>query len=108
MVLRDEYPDVGFVRLGHHGFVLPDQKRRVAGEFGASKSKYKRVVGIINTGHHWVAFLIDKEIERTTKKARCTMFNPHQSKSNYDIIEKSIRTVLEELLQLQSTGNAPE
>ncbi|KAG6945682.1 hypothetical protein JG687_00017137 [Phytophthora cactorum] len=101
MVLRDEYPDVGFVRLGHHGFVLPDQKRRVAGEFGASKSKYKRVVGIINTGHHWVAFLIDKEIERTTKKARCTMFNPHQSKSNYDIIEKSIRTVLEELLQLQ-------
>ncbi|GMF54033.1 unnamed protein product [Phytophthora fragariaefolia] len=90
--LRAEHPDVGVVHPSFHQFALPEQKRRVAGGCGASDPKFKRVVGVLNTDLHWVAFLIDR------KNKVCYMFDPLQSDANYKIIEKSVRQAVEGLL----------
>ncbi|KAJ8577837.1 hypothetical protein ON010_g1369 [Phytophthora cinnamomi] len=93
-VLRDEYPDVGIIHPSFNQFAVPEQKRRVAGGCGASDPKYKRVVGVLNINLHWVSFLIDRDNEV------CYMFDPLQSDSNYKIIEKRVRQVVAELLEL--------
>ncbi|GMF28485.1 unnamed protein product [Phytophthora fragariaefolia] len=60
LVLRDQFEDVGIINPNYHAFVIPEQKRRVAGVFGASDPKNKRVIGIINIDRHWVSFLVDR------------------------------------------------
>ncbi|KAE9058503.1 hypothetical protein PF010_g30971 [Phytophthora fragariae] len=100
MVLRDTYKDVGIINPSYHDFVLPEQKRRVAAGFGASDPKNKRVIGVIHIDRHWVAFLIDRTIGNGAKKATCFMFDPLQSQRNYTVIQKSVRTVIECVLQL--------
>ncbi|GMF59977.1 unnamed protein product [Phytophthora fragariaefolia] len=94
--LRAEHPGVGVVHPSFHQFVLPEQKRRVAGGCGASDPKFKRVVGVLNTDLHWVAFLIDRK-----NKVRY-MFDPLQSDANYKIIEKIVRQAVEGLLDVGS------
>ncbi|KAG6582976.1 uncharacterized protein IUM83_05910 [Phytophthora cinnamomi] len=100
MVLRDEYPGVGVISPSYHDFTMPEQKRRIAAGLGASEPKNKRIIGIIHIKHHWVALLIDRTIGSSNKKATCFMFDPQQRRSNYTVIEKSVRTVIEGVLQL--------
>ncbi|EGZ08216.1 hypothetical protein PHYSODRAFT_527152, partial [Phytophthora sojae] len=105
MALRDAYPDVGIISPSYHDFALPEQKRRTAAGFGASDPKNKRVIGIIHIERHWMAFLIDRTVAKGTKTATCFMFDPLQSRSNYTVIEKSVRTVIEGVLQLGDMVN---
>ncbi|KAF4149258.1 hypothetical protein GN958_ATG01569 [Phytophthora infestans] len=79
MALRDEYPDVGLVRPSFHEFVSPEQRKRVAGGFGARNPQYQRVIGIFNVGNHWVAFLVDRHIQPETNKGVCFMFDPYRA-----------------------------
>lgn len=76
-------------------FALPEQKRRVAGGLGASNPQYKRVMGIVNMNLHWAAFLIDRP------NKICYMFDPLQSDSNYALVKKSVRNVVEGILELE-------
>ncbi|ETP29835.1 hypothetical protein F442_21096 [Phytophthora nicotianae P10297] len=103
MVLRAQYPGVGIINPSYQDFALPDQRRRVAGGFGAADPKYDRVIGIFNISNHWVAYLINRNIDHATNKASCFMFDPMQSDHHYKIIEKSVRGGIEELLQLQDS-----
>ncbi|KAG1711965.1 hypothetical protein DVH05_009205 [Phytophthora capsici] len=101
MVLRAQHQGVGIIRPSYQSFVLPDQRRRVAGGLGAANPKNDRVIGIFNTTGHWVAYLVDRKIDGATNKAKCFMFDPMQKTENYAIIEKSVRGVIEELLELK-------
>ncbi|OWZ07029.1 hypothetical protein PHMEG_00020633 [Phytophthora megakarya] len=60
-VLQDEYSDVGNTSPTYDGFNKPEQKRRIAKDFGGHKTQFKCAIGVLNTGFHWVAFYIDKE-----------------------------------------------
>ncbi|KAE8914058.1 hypothetical protein PF003_g2130 [Phytophthora fragariae] len=71
------------------------QKRSVAKGLGAADPKYDRVIGIFNVGAHWVAFVIDKNAKV------CHMFDPLQSERNYAAIERSVRKVMETVLDLE-------
>ncbi|KAF4146456.1 hypothetical protein GN958_ATG04357, partial [Phytophthora infestans] len=83
MVLRDEYPDIGFVSPRFHEFVKPEQRKRVAGGFGA---------GNLHVGNHWVAFLVDRHILPETNKG---------SQHNYTTVERSVRSAIEGLLHME-------
>ncbi|KAF4150153.1 hypothetical protein GN958_ATG00779 [Phytophthora infestans] len=89
MALRDEYPDAGLVSPIFHEFVSPEQRKRVAGGFGAGNPQYQRVIGIFNVGNHWVAFLVDRHIQPDTNNGVCFMFDPLQSQHSYTIVERS-------------------
>ncbi|POM72992.1 Hypothetical protein PHPALM_10206 [Phytophthora palmivora] len=78
MALRDEYVDVGIISPSFHDFVILEQQRRTAGGFGAGNPKYKRVMCCFNVDRHWVTFM-----------------------RNYQVIEKSVRRVIEPLLQFE-------
>ncbi|KAE8913090.1 hypothetical protein PF010_g11514 [Phytophthora fragariae] len=71
------------------------QKRSVASGLGAADPKYERVLGIINVGSHWVAFMIDKNAKLSH------MFDPLQSERNYTAIERSVRKVMDHVLDLE-------
>ncbi|GMF52864.1 unnamed protein product [Phytophthora fragariaefolia] len=100
LVLRNQFEDVGIISPSYHAFVIPEQKRRVAGGFGASDPNNKRGIGIINIDRHWVSFLVDRTIGEDMT-AKCFMFDPLQSKRNYATIEKSMQTVVEHILDLK-------
>ncbi|KAE9026008.1 hypothetical protein PR003_g12098 [Phytophthora rubi] len=93
--LRDEYSRVGIVDPSYHDFAAMAQKRSVARGLGAADPKYERVLGIFNVGSHWVAFMIDKNAKL------CHMFDPLQSERNYAAIERSVRKVMEHVLDLE-------
>ncbi|KAE9261512.1 hypothetical protein PR003_g33902 [Phytophthora rubi] len=95
LALRDDYTDVGVISPSYHEFLLPEQRRRVAGGLGASDPRYKRVVGVINLEFHWVAYYIDRQ------QQVCYMFDPLQKPRNYKILEKSVRSVIELILGLK-------
>ncbi|ETI56993.1 hypothetical protein F443_00647 [Phytophthora nicotianae P1569] len=101
LVLRDEYRGVGIINPSYQDFKLPDQRLRTADGFRASDPKNERVICIFHIDLHWVAFLVDRNINPKTMKATCYMFDPMQSSHNYNIIEKSVRATIEDLLQLQ-------
>ncbi|KAE9207519.1 hypothetical protein PF005_g12570 [Phytophthora fragariae] len=93
--LRDEYSRVGIVDPSYHHFAEMAQKRSVASGLGAADPKYERVLGIINVGSHWVAFMIDKNAKLSH------MFDPLQSERNYTAIERSVRKVMDHVLDLE-------
>ncbi|KUF77640.1 12-oxophytodienoate reductase 3 [Phytophthora nicotianae] len=101
MVLRSQHQRVGIINPSYQEFALPDQRRRIAGGYGAANQTNDRVIGIFHIQNHWVAYLVNRKINSTTNKATCFMFDPMQSEWNYAIIEKSVRGVIEELLELK-------
>ncbi|KAG3088753.1 hypothetical protein PI125_g18255 [Phytophthora idaei] len=101
MVLRDEYPNVGIVSPSFHDFVKTEQRKRTAGGFGCANPQNKRVIGIFSVGLHWVAFLVDRTFRTETNKGVCFMFDPLRLERNYATIEKSVRSTIEGLLQLE-------
>ncbi|ETN19947.1 hypothetical protein PPTG_03056 [Phytophthora nicotianae INRA-310] len=100
MVLRSQHQGVGIINPSNQEFTLPDQRRRIAGGYGAANQTNDRVTGIFHIQNHWVAYLVNRRINSTTNKATCFMFDPMQSEWNYAIIEKRVRGVIEELLEL--------
>ncbi|ETP15611.1 hypothetical protein F441_09645 [Phytophthora nicotianae CJ01A1] len=101
LVLRDEYRGVGIINPSYQDFKLPDQRLRTADGFRASEPKNERIICIFHIDRHWVTFLVDRNIHPKTMKTTCYMFDPMQSSHNYNIIEKSVRATIEDLLQLQ-------
>ncbi|KAL4157173.1 hypothetical protein PRNP1_006198 [Phytophthora ramorum] len=95
LTLRDQYSRVGIVDPSYHDFAAMTQKRSVAKGLGAADPRYERVLGIFNVGIHWVAFMIAKNTKI------CHMFDPLQSERNYASIERSVREVMEPVLDLE-------
>ncbi|ETP11575.1 hypothetical protein F441_12931 [Phytophthora nicotianae CJ01A1] len=100
MVLRSQHQGVGIINPSYQEFALPDQRRCIAGGYGAANQTNDRVTGILRIQNHWVAYLVNRKIISTTNKATCFMFGPMQSEWNYAIIVKSVGGVNEELLEL--------
>ncbi|KAL4159302.1 hypothetical protein PRNP1_005065 [Phytophthora ramorum] len=72
LTLRDQYSRVGIVDPSYHDFAAMTQKT-----------------------DHWVAFMIAKNTKI------CHMFDPLQSERNYASIERSVREVMEPVLDLE-------
>lgn len=78
--MPDWYPDEGL-----------DRQKKAAATHGAFYESVQRQIGVVNTGgFHWVAFFIDL----TSTPARCTMFDPQQTASGYNALEKAIQSVI--------------
>ncbi|ETL35261.1 hypothetical protein L916_12579 [Phytophthora nicotianae] len=100
MVLRSQHQGVGIINPSYQEFALPDQRRCIAGGYGAANQTNDRVTGILRIQNHWAAYLVNRNINSTTNKATCFMFGPMQSEWNYAIVVKSVGGVNEELLEL--------
>uniref|UniRef100_H3H661 Ubiquitin-like protease family profile domain-containing protein n=1 Tax=Phytophthora ramorum TaxID=164328 RepID=H3H661_PHYRM len=95
LTMRDQYSRVGIVYPRYHDSAAMTQKRTVAKRLGAADPKYERVLGIFNVGSNWVAFMIAKNTKI------CHTFDPLQSERNYASIERSVRKVMEPVLDLE-------
>ncbi|KAI9982921.1 hypothetical protein PInf_006725 [Phytophthora infestans] len=71
----------------------------------AGNPQYQRVIGIVNVGNHWVAFLVDRHIQLKTNKGVCFVFDPLQSQHSYTIVERSVRSAIEGLLHMEDMLN---
>jgi hypothetical protein len=95
LTLRNEYPGVGIVDPRYHDCASMTQKRSVAKGLGAADPKYHRVLGVFNVGSHWIAFMVDKNAKL------CHMLDPLQSERKYSAFERSVRKVMETVLDLE-------
>ncbi|KAL4166923.1 hypothetical protein KRP22_012410 [Phytophthora ramorum] len=95
LTMRDQYSRVGIVYPRYHDSAAMTQKRTVAKGLGAADPKYERVLDIFNVGSNWVAFMIAKNTKI------CHTFDPLQSERNYASVERSVRKVMEPVLDLE-------
>ncbi|OWY97577.1 hypothetical protein PHMEG_00031860 [Phytophthora megakarya] len=93
-MLKETYQDVGGVNPRFHDFDATEQKLRIAQSYGAAKPGVKKVISVINLGHHWGAFYVDV----TAKK--CFVFDPMQLGSNISTLKSAVGTIIERILDM--------
>ncbi|KAF1787719.1 Ulp1 protease family, C-terminal catalytic domain [Phytophthora cactorum] len=92
--LRETYEAVGVVNPRFLDFQSTEQRTRTARSFGAADPDVKRVVSVVNLGHHWGAFFVDVNAKR------CFLFDPLQLKSNITTLKSAVRTIVETMLDM--------
>ncbi|OWZ20548.1 hypothetical protein PHMEG_0005010, partial [Phytophthora megakarya] len=77
-----------------HDSDTTEQKLRIAQSYGAAESGVKKVICVINRGHHWGYFYVDVKVKK------CFIFNPMLLGSNISMLKAAVGTVIERILDM--------